>query len=804
MPLDGNSDGFGGDDFIDQHYVAIPGDANLDGRVDVLGDAFALVANLGSTTNLAFTDGNFNGDGVVDVLGDAFILVANLGQDVTPPTSITVTNATDVTNADTSSIAALIANDGGDGISLREAVVATNNTPGDDTITFDSGVFSGGANSLIRLTQGELSIDESLTIDASAGTDITISADANGDDATVSGTLITDIQASFGGTAGASDDLLDDNSRVIRFASTADADVLTLTNLTITGGRTTESLNHGGGLYSLAGSISLLDSTVRGNSTTGPGAGGGGLYSRSGDISLTNSTVSGNSTSGFASVSPTGAYYYSGGGGIGSRDGSISLTDSTVSGNSAAGRGGGLFLYANLRGISLTNSTVSGNSGGEFFSSGGGIYSPASDISLTNSTVSGNSGSIGGISTLFGAVSVTNSTITENSGPGIIGSFSGNFSGDLTIYNSIVAGNQGNDVSMFDDPGSNLTVEHSLIGNTTGSFIDSSTGTGNILNQPALLGPLSDNGGPTLTHALLSGSPAIDAGDNALAVDADGVPIGTDQRGSGFNRISGSSVDIGAFELQTLAPTVLSATIDEGGVLARPDLLNTLTVVFDSDVTVTAGDLSLVNDSLGGVATDLTGIGLSYDSTNNTAVWDFSTLDPLEAAFYTWQLDAEAITSEGLALDGNGDGTGGDDLTSQHYVAIPGDANLDGVVDVLDDAFALVGNLGSVTNVAWADGNFDDNDAVDVLGDAFILVGNLGRDVRPPVSAGALAPSKLAVSYSGSSEVTPTPVLIAGDPEDDLDESSLRTTSNAMESRAPELALAGTHNLRDDVFGSDF
>ena len=91
-----------------------------------------------------------------------------------------------------------------------------------------------------------------------------------------------------------------------------------------------------------------------------------------------------------------------------------------------------------------------------------------------------------------------------------------------------------------------------------------------------------------------------------------------------------------------------------------------------------------------------------------------------------------------------------------------------------------------------------------MLGDAFILVGNLGRDVRPPVSAGALAPSKLAVSYSGSSEVTPTPVLIAGDPEDDLDESSLRTTSNAMESRAPELALAGTHNLRDDVFGSDF
>ena len=436
-------------------------------------------------------------------------------------------------------------------------------------------------------------------------------------------------------------------------------------------------------------------------------------------------------------------------------------------------------------------------------------------ISLTNSTVSGNSSfrSGGGISASNGFISLTNSTVTNNAanGFGAAGNDTGGgielSSGNVSIVNSIVADNLSS-VSPDLLLGSvELVVEHSLISSTTGSNITAATGTGNILNQPALLGPLADNGGPTLTHALLPGSPAIDVGNASLAVDTDGFPLNTDQRGVGFGRVSGNAVDIGAFEVQVsaaTAPTVVSASMDEDGVLARPDLWNTLSVVFDSDVIVTAGDLSLVNDSLGGVAVDLTGIGFSYDSTTNTATWDFSTLAPFEAAFYTWQLDASSITSGGLALDGNGDGIGGDDLTSQHYVAIPGDANLDGVVDVLEDAFALVGNLGSTGGATWAQGDFNADGSVDVLDDAFILVGNLGRDVRPPVSAGALAPSKLAVSYSGSSEVTPTPVLIAGDPEDDLDESSLRTTSNAMESRAPELALAGTHNLRDDVFGSDF
>ena len=115
--------------------------------------------------------------------------------------------------ANTSSIAGLIANDGGDGISLREAIVAANNTDGADTVTFDESVFTGRANSVIRLVQGPLLIRDSLDIDGTSVGGVVISGDANGDDITVAGSYVTDVSASFGGTSGALDDLLDDNSQ---------------------------------------------------------------------------------------------------------------------------------------------------------------------------------------------------------------------------------------------------------------------------------------------------------------------------------------------------------------------------------------------------------------------------------------------------------------------------------------------------------------------------------------------------------------------------------------------------------------
>ena len=713
-----------------------------------------------------------------------------------------IVNATSGFNGDVSSIPALIANDGGDGISFYEATYAANNTPGADTITFDGSVFSGGAASVIS---GGFIFSEEVTIDGSTATDVTIDGSISFGDPFLSsssvsqGTLtlshltisggfnsfsgngggvysegnatLINTNVSGNGASGAYDargggifargNVNLTNSTVSNNSATGSGSYgyasgggifaggnVFLTNSIVSGNRTYARSGSGGGIFS-GGNVTLTDSSVDANRANGQVFADGGGIIASGSVTLINSTVKNNSTSSDSAAA----------GGISTSSGDVTLTNSTVEGNSVSGgtfvaEGGGILTSSGN--VILTNSTVSGNRGGSSAlfggggSTGGGIRTSSGDIFLENSTVSGNSlgdaGASGaGISSSSGGVSLVNSTITENyfsssgEGSGIrVGSSSA--AATLTIINSIVAGNETGfttEIDIQNIPTENVIIQHSLIGSTRETGITTATGTGNILDTPALLGPLADNGGPTLTHAILPGSPAINAGNNALAVDANGIPLTNDQRGSGFDRIQFGTVDIGAFESDLsvpVPPTVVSTTINEGGVLGRPDLWNTLTVVFDSDVNIAADALSLFNESTGFVEVNLSGVGFSYDSSTNTAIWDFTTLvNPLEAAFFTYRLDASSITSGGLSLDGNGDGTGGDDFVGQHYVAIPGDANLDGVVNVLSDAFALVGNLNSTTELAWADGNFNGDGIVNVLGDAFILIGNLGQDVRPPV-----------------------------------------------------------------------
>ena len=117
-----------------------------------------------------------------------------------------------------------------------------------------------------------------------------------------------------------------------------------------------------------------------------------------------------------------------------------------------------------------------------------------------------------------------------------------------------------------------VTVNHSLIGIESGpAFVGGNNLTGTI-DAPldAVLGPLADNGGPTQTHALLSGSPAIDAGNNSLAVDFDGNQLLTDQRGTGFDRIFDGTVDIGALEFG--APVFLPGDVDQNGMVNFLDI----------------------------------------------------------------------------------------------------------------------------------------------------------------------------------------------------------------------------------------
>ena len=262
-----------------------------------------------------------------------------------------------------------------------------------------------------------------------------------------------------------------------------------------------------------------------------------------------------------------------GSGGAIRNSGNLTLTNVAVSGNrvtlSSVGAGGGIFNGNNL---TIINSTINGNSvtpaGAQ---GGGGIYSIVGVLKVINSTISGNSSSTGGggIYNANGGVTLTNVTVSNNrcnsddsgfeSGGGLL--LSG---GSATLSNTIVAGNfQGSSGSISNDFSTDAIVSSSSF-NVIGQFSSSGfSGTGLVNgvnnNQVGVINPglgsLANNGGPTMTHALLSGSPAINAGSNALAVDQNGNALTTDQRGTGFNRIVNGTVDIGAFESQASAPT---------------------------------------------------------------------------------------------------------------------------------------------------------------------------------------------------------------------------------------------------------
>jgi hypothetical protein len=322
-------------------------------------------------------------------------------------------------------------------------------------------------------------------------------------------------------------------------------------------------VSYGGGIYA-AGDVTLTQSSVIGNSTVGAFSYGGGIHTRV-NVTLTRSTVSGNSTAGSRAW----------GGGIFS-SGAVELTQSTVSGNSTAGegaRGGGIFSNG---AVTLTRSTVSGNSTAGISAYGGGIRALDS-VTLTQSTVSGNStaGDFagGGGIWIYRAVTLIQSTVTDNHTLDATAMGGGVFQSNtlsnhpFSISGSIVAGNTavGGGDDLVKDPDSTLTINYSLIGvPPAGGFV----GSNNITGLDPLLGPLADNGGPIETHALLAGSPAIDAGDPSIVFN----PAEHDQRGAPFARVSGGRIDIGAFEVQSIiVPPDLLGDYNLNGVVDAAD-----------------------------------------------------------------------------------------------------------------------------------------------------------------------------------------------------------------------------------------
>ena len=417
---------------------------------------------------------------------------------------------------------------------------------------------------------------------------------------------------------------------------------VTLTNSTVSGNSTAAAFGRGGGISTFDGDVTLTDSTVSGNSTAASFGSGGGIYTDEGNVTLTDSTVSGNSTGGLGSD----------GGGIHTNEGNVTLTASTVSGNSTAERladGGG--IRSDTGNITLTASTVSGNSTAGYRSRGGGIYTQEGSVTLTGSTVSGNrtEGSRvdgGGLFSLN--LTIVNSTITGNVATGRgggIGALVDRPIESLTIHNSIIAGNMdtgGNDAGPDfvapGDPTNDLDVRNSLIGDSTGTTLTGQTN-GNLLDidwttvlASQTVGGnaiplLADNGGPTLTHRLMDNSPAIDAGDNALAVAPDGNPLSFDQRGTPNIRVVGSSVDMGAFEAQGPAQFV---TITPGPVAMPEGDSGTTNFVFTVARTTADSESPVINYAVTGSGTNAADVDdfvgailpsgtVTFEGTNATA-----------------------------------------------------------------------------------------------------------------------------------------------------------------------------------------
>jgi hypothetical protein len=253
-------------------------------------------------------------------------------------------------------------------------------------------------------------------------------------------------------------------------------------------------------------------------------------------------------------------------------DGDTTITGSTISGNSAGtdsayGYGGGIALISFSATSTVYGSTISGNTA---YQSGGGLHTRAFDgtVEITNSTISGNlaagdGGGVYGYTYSDGTTAICHSTVTNNTadvddidgGTGGGLSLAGN--GDALLANTIVAGNRigdgsDNDVAATLDAASafNLIgvdagvtgVSHSVGGNQVGTI---------AAPIDAMLAPLADRGGPTFTHDLLEGSPAVDAGDPAAMSGVGDTPT-SDQRSGLFVRVSGAAIDIGASELQPL------------------------------------------------------------------------------------------------------------------------------------------------------------------------------------------------------------------------------------------------------------
>jgi Calx-beta domain-containing protein/Big-like domain-containing protein/uncharacterized protein DUF4214 len=309
-----------------------------------------------------------------------------------------------------------------------------------------------------------------------------------------------------------------------------------------------------------------------------PTGSGGGILNNNGILTLNAVAVSGNKGGT--------------GGGVNNNGGTLTINNSTISSNNNSGEG-----------LSVDQSTSRTNSMNAAGDSGGGLSNSGTAV-VTNSTISANItlGGGGGVENA-GTLTLVNVTVYANSASVSGGGVDNTGSGTLNFRNTIIAGNLADAGPDLNGPNL-ISQDYNLIGDTTGATITGIT-TNNISNVDARLAPIADNGGPTLTNALLSGSPAIDAADNCVTQVAGclATPLTTDQRGVGFSRITDgpdvdatATVDIGASEAQPSIEDIPDQTTNEDVALPTFNFAVSDGGLASISVTVTSDDQTLVPD----------------------------------------------------------------------------------------------------------------------------------------------------------------------------------------------------------------
>jgi hypothetical protein len=411
-----------------------------------------------------------------------------------------------VTSAYTNTITVTNTDDSGSG-SLRQALADANDG---DTIDF-------AVTGTIGLTSGELLVNKSITVSGPGAETFAVNGNAK--------------------------------SRVFHIGS---GKTVSISGLTITSGYTT---GYGGGIRNEHASLTLNSCTISNNSSSSNA--GGAIYNDAENMGhatlvINDCLVANNSGGGIYND------------GVKAGTATLEITDSMLannySGNAIYNRGFDCIFCGNgTATVQISNSSVTGNSpAAAIFSAGQQCCYPT--ILLDSSTVNGNSGTAV-YNTILSSLVVSNSTISGNSDGGIYndaGSNGSDISNSTMNNNGVEIRNYGGPLATVENtifevgPGGHSIVSdgsstvqsfgYNLSSDDGGGYL---TGPSDQINTDPLLGPLQDNGGPTFTHALLPGSPAIDAGDPNFV-----PPPDYDQRGPGYDRLRNGRLDIGSFEVQ--------------------------------------------------------------------------------------------------------------------------------------------------------------------------------------------------------------------------------------------------------------